>query len=121
VLGLTAETRVFLKTGATDLRLAFEGLRALVVNVIRQDPTAGHVFAFCNRARNRVRGLYWDGSGLWLSTKRIESGTVAWPKDEGGVAEMNGTQLRLLLQGLEIKSRRGWYRRGNTLAEIKNI
>jgi hypothetical protein len=38
MLGLTAETRVFLKTRATDLRLAFEGLRALVVNVIRQDP-----------------------------------------------------------------------------------
>ena len=33
MLGLTAETRVFVKTGTTDLRLAFEGLRALVINV----------------------------------------------------------------------------------------
>jgi len=32
MLGLTAETRVFVKRGATDLRLAFEGLRTLVVN-----------------------------------------------------------------------------------------
>jgi transposase len=121
MLGLTAETRVFVKTGATDLRLAFEGLRAMVVNVIRQSPTSGHVFAFCNRARNRVRCLYWDGSGLWLCTKRIESGTVDWPKDEAGAMEMNGVQLRLLLQGLELKSRRGWYRRGSGPEELKII
>jgi transposase len=121
MLGLTPETRVFVKTGATDLRLAFEGLRALVINVIHRDPCSGFVFAFCNRSRNRVRCLYWDGSGLWLATKRIESGTVDWPKDETGAAEMNGTQLRLLLQGLEVKSRRGWYRRGNNLDEMKNL
>ena len=121
MLGLTAETRVFVKTGATDLRLAFEGLGALVVNVIRQEPTSGCVFAFCNKGRNRVRCLYWDGSGLWLSTKRIESGTVDWPKDEAGAAEMNGAQLRLLLQGLEIRSRRGWNRRSAEAPELKNL
>jgi transposase len=60
-------------------------------------------------------------AGSWLATKRVESGTVAWPKDETGAAEMNGTQLRLLLQGLELKSRRGWYRRGNNLDEMKNL
>lgn len=121
MLGLTAETRVFVKTGATDLRLAFEGLRSIVLNVIHQDPTPGCVFAFCNKARNRGRCLYRDGSGLWLSTKRIESGTVDWPKDEAGAAEMNGVQLRLLLQGLEIRSRRGWYRRGVGTQEINNL
>jgi hypothetical protein len=46
---------------------------------------------------------------------------VDWPKDETGAAEMNGTQLRLLLQGLEVKSRRGWYRRGNNLDDMKNL
>jgi IS66 Orf2 like protein len=60
-------------------------------------------------------------SGLWLSTKRIESGTVNWPKDEAGAAEMNGVQLRLLLQGVEIRSRRGWYRRGTGTQEMNNL
>ena len=44
-----------------------------------------------------------------------------WPKDEAGAAEMNGVQLRLLLQGLEIRSRRGWYRRGAGTQEINNL
>jgi transposase len=51
VFGLTRETRVFLRTGVTDLRLSFEGLRGLVVTVIRQDFAAGHVFCFCNREK----------------------------------------------------------------------
>lgn len=60
MLGLRRETRVFLKTGATNLRLSFEGLRKLVVNVIRQDPTTcGQVFVFCNGAKNRVKCLYF--------------------------------------------------------------
>ena len=37
MLGLSEQTRVFLRPGVTDGRLSFEGLRALVVNVIRRD------------------------------------------------------------------------------------
>lgn len=121
MFGLTRETRVFLKTGVTDLRLSFEGLRGLVVNVIRQDFTAGHVFCFCNRAKNRVKCLIWDGSGLWVCAKRIERGTLAWPKDEAAVTEMNGAQLQLLLEGFELKSRPHWYRRGRALKGLEEV
>jgi transposase len=112
MIALTHETRVFLKTGITDLRLSFEGLRGIVVNTIRQEPTSGFVFVFCNRAKNRVKCLFWDGSGMWVCAKRIEGGTLGWPKDESGAQQINGMQLRLLLEGFELKSRRGWYRRG---------
>jgi transposase len=121
VFGLTRETRVFLKTGVTDLRLSFEGLRGLVVNVIRQDFASGHVFCFCNRAKNRVKCLVWDGSGLWVCAKRIERGTLAWPKDEAAVTEMNGAQLQLLLEGFELKSRPRWYRRGSALKGLEDV
>jgi transposase len=112
MIALTHETRVFLKTGITDLRLSFEGLRGIVVNTIRQEPTSGFVFVFCNRAKNRVKCLFWDGSGMWVCAKRIEGGTLGWPKDASGAQQINGMQLRLLLEGFELKSRRGWYRRG---------
>lgn len=121
MFGLTRETRVFLRSGATDLRLSFEGLRALVVNVIRQDPLSGYIFCFSNRAKNRVKCLLWDGSGLWVCAKRIERGTLAWPMHESSVAEMNGAQLQLLLEGFEVKSRRGWYRRGNGLKGLEEV
>lgn len=113
----TTTTRAYLRTGSTDLRLSFEGLYALVTRVILQDPKSGHLFVFCNRARNRVKVLYWDGSGLWVCAKRLESGTFDWPKHNGSVAEMNCAQLQLLLEGFELRSRRGWYRRDTKTSE----
>jgi transposase len=94
----------------TDGRLGIDGLRGLVSNVLRQDVLAGHVFAFCNGRRNRVRCLLFDGSGFWLATKRLERATFDWPKDEAAVAQMSLSQLRLLLEGFELRSRRGWKR-----------
>jgi transposase len=110
MFGLSEQTRVFLKTGVTDGRLGIDGLRGLVSNVLRQDVLAGYVFAFCNGRRNRVRCLLFDGSGFWLATKRLERATFDWPKDEAAVAQMSLAQLRLLLEGFELRSRRGWRR-----------
>lgn len=105
-----AETRVFLRIGVTDLRLSFEGLRGLAVNVIKEEPTSGHLFVFCNRAKNRIRCLFWDGSGLWVATKRLETGTFDWPKGSGATP-VSPKQLHLLLEGFEVRTRKGWYRR----------
>lgn len=78
MLNLTRATRIFLRAGATDLRLGFAGLHTSVESQLRQDVLSGHVFVFCNRSRTRIKTLAWDGSGLWLSTKRLERGTFDW-------------------------------------------
>lgn len=119
MLGLSEQTRVFLRPGVTDGRRSFEGLRALVVNVIREDVLAGHLFVYCNRRHNRIRCLYRDGSGFWVASKRLERATFDWPKSEQAVMEMSVPQLRLLLEGFELKSRRGWYRREEKLQTPK--
>lgn len=105
-----ADTRVFLRIGVTDLRLSFEGLRLLAINVIKEEATSGALFVFCNRARNRARCLFWDGSGLWVATKRLETGTFDWPKGSGA-APISPKSLQLLLEGFELRTRKGWYRR----------
>jgi len=113
---INEKTRVFLRTGATDLRLSFNGLRCLVANVLKIDPLSGCLVFFCNRARNRIKCLSWDGSGVVLWAKRLEPGhgTFDFPKDDAGAAEMTLAQVRLLIEGLEIKSRPRWYRRSAT-------
>lgn len=111
MFALKAGTQVFVRPGVTDLRLNFEGLRALVVQGMSAEPLSGHVFCFCNRARNRVKCLVWDGSGFWVCAKRLERGSFDWPRDVRAAITMNLTQLELLLTGFEIRSRRGWYRR----------
>jgi len=105
--GLTCSTWVFLRSGPTDLRLGFDGLSALVSQVLNQDPLSGHLFVFCNRSHTRVKVLAWDGSGLWLSTKRLERGTFRWPS--AGDPQREPAALQALLSGLEVEGRRDWF------------
>jgi transposase len=107
VWGLSRSTRVFVREGVTDLRLGFEGLFGLVEQQLRQDPLSGHLFVFCNRQRTRIKVLTWDGSGLWLCTKRLEQGTFAWTD----CGEIDAATFQALIEGLDVRGRRRWYRR----------
>ena len=65
MFGIGPATRVYLAAGATDMRKSFEGLYGLVRDRLSCDPLSGHVFLFSNAQRNRLKLLFWDGSGLW--------------------------------------------------------
>jgi hypothetical protein len=66
MFGLSPATKVYLAAGATDLRKGFEGLQGLVRDRFALDPFSGHLVIFCNARRNRLKVLFWDGSGLWV-------------------------------------------------------
>ncbi len=113
MLTLPKTVRVYLAAGATDMRKSFDTLAALVDQVIGEDPLSGHLLAFSNRARNRVKILLWDGSGYWLFAKRLEKGTFAWPRARGDQKriQMSSEELSLLLSGIDLEgaTRRRWY------------
>jgi len=50
-----SNTRVYLVTGATDLRKAIDGLSILVADRLALDPFSGHLFALCNRGKMNVK------------------------------------------------------------------
>ncbi len=115
VFGLGAATRVYVATGATDMRKGYEGLYGLVRDGLRCEPRSGHVFLFCNRQRNRVKVLVWDGSGLWICAKRLEKGRFHWPEAKAGENKvvLSQEELSLLLNGMDrvqVKPRKNWYR-----------
>jgi transposase len=111
MLNLSPATRVFLAVEPVDLRGSFNRLSALVQTVLVQDPLSGHLFVFTNRLRNRLKILFWDGSGLWVCAKRLEQGRFTWPRVEGACLPLRGEQLSALLSGLEVREKPGWYRR----------
>jgi len=82
VLSFAGSVRVFLAVEPADMRKGFEGLHALVGERLREEVRSGALFVFTNRRRTRLKVLYFDGSGLWLLSKRLEQGTFAWPKLE---------------------------------------
>lgn len=106
-----ATTRVFVATVPVDLRGSFNRLAALTSAVLAQDPVSGHWFVFTNRRRDRVKVLFWDGSGLWVCAKRLERGRFSWPHSTSASVALRGEELLALLTGLEVKAKRGWYRR----------
>ena len=116
MLTLSPATRIYLAGGATDLRKSFNGLSALAAEQLGQDPLSGHLFLFCNGRRNRLKILYWDGSGLWVCAKRLEKGAFAWPEAPpggGGRMPLRAEELALLVGGMdlrEVKSRKWFYR-----------
>ncbi len=79
MLSLSPATRIFVALQPIDMRKGFNGLYGHVQGVLQQDPLSGHLFVFTNRTRNRLRILFWDGSGLWVAAKRLEKGTFGCP------------------------------------------
>ncbi len=102
MLSLPPSVRIFVAVGATDLRKSFDTLSVLVKDVLRQDPFSGHLFAFFNRRKDRVKLLVWDRSGFWLFYKRLEEGTFSIP-GTGPSAELSVRDLLLVLEGIELR------------------
>ena len=113
MLGLGAATRIYVATGATDMRLGFDGLYALVVGQLQQDPRTGHLFLFANKRRDRMKIIFFDGSSLWVCARRMEQGRLHWPSSEEGRMQLSREEFALLIGGIDLSAtrKRKWYRR----------
>lgn len=116
MLNFTGKIKVYLAVGATDLRQGFSGLYGATENILKEDPKSGSLFVFSNQRHNRIKVLYYDGTGLWIMTKRLEQGTFSWPKgvdDQEGKLTLTPEALGLLLDGVDMRSgkMRPWYQR----------
>jgi len=95
--------RVFLACGATDMRKNINGLAAIIEGGFKLNPFSGALFVFCNRNRNRVKIVEWDGDGFWLYFKRLERGNFKWPAASAeSTMDMTGEELTILLSGNRI-------------------
>lgn len=100
---------VYLACGHTDMRKSINGLSAIVESSFQLDPFGGAVFVFCNRSRDRLKILEWDGDGFWLYFKRLEKGRFRWPPEGGGATmTLTSEELGILLgeARVELKLRR---------------
>ena len=101
MIGLPANTRVWLAAGHTDMRRGFDGLAAMVQTALAESPFSGHLFVFRGRRGDIVKVLWFDGQGLCLFAKRLERGRFIWPRAEQGVAVLTPAQLSMLLEGID--------------------
>ncbi len=96
--------KVYLARGKTDMRKSINGLAAMIEGSFELNPFNEAIFVFCNRNRNRLKILEWDGDGFWLYVKRLEKGRFRWPS-EGTEQTMalTGEELSILLGGNRVE------------------
>ena len=101
MIGLPANTRVWIVAGHTDMRKGFDGLAALVQGALAANPFNGHVFVFRGRRGDILKVLWFDGQGLMLLAKRLERGRFVWPQATSGSVSLTAAQLSMLLEGID--------------------
>jgi transposase len=116
MLSFTGALKVFLAVEPCDLRKSFNGLHAVVTETLGEDPRNGALFVFTNRRRTRLKILFFDGTGLWVCTKRLEEGTFSWPRSvEPDTTRISLTPeaLSMLTDGVDLRGAklRPWYER----------
>ena len=95
---------VYLSCGATDMRKSINGLMTIVQTSFNLDPFSKAVFVFCNRNRDRIKILEWDGDGFWLYFKRLERGRFRWPEvGDEPIMELTPEELSVLLGGVKVE------------------
>ena len=101
MIGPTGSVRVMVATKPVDFRKGAEGLAALVRETMGADPFSGAVYVFRAKRADRIKLVFWDGTGVVLVAKRLEDGEFRWPKAQDNVMHLTAAQLSALLEGLD--------------------
>ena len=112
----SAALKILVAIEPQDMRKSFQGLSELAMDYLDEKLSRQALFVFTNRTRTRIKLLYFDGTGLWVATKRLERGRFSWPQSsQNGQKKLKLTSeaLQLLLDGVDMRGAqfKPWYER----------
>jgi transposase len=96
--------QIWVACGTTDMRKGFDGLAMLAQEVVKKNPHLGHMIVFRGKRADRIKILWWDGTGLCLFAKRLERGRFVWPVTREGAVTLTPAQLSMLCEGIDWRS-----------------
>ena len=94
-------TRILVASEPVDFRKGHDGLAAVVQNELGLDPYSGVAYVFRAKRADRIKVLWFDGTGLVLAYKRLEQGRFSWPAVRNGVMRLTRAQFEALFEGLD--------------------
>jgi len=100
-------TQVYLYSQPIDFRKSFRGISAIIECELGHNPFEGHLYAFTNKQRNKIKCLFWENNGFVLYYKSLEEDKFIWPKSQDDVVTLNGQQINWLLDGLDLGAMKG--------------
>ena len=93
--------KVLVATKPVDFRRGMDSLAALVQEHLQDNPFSGTLFVFRSKRADRLKLIWWDGSGLCLFSKRLEEGVFRWPAIVDGTVQLTSAQLAALVEGMD--------------------
>ncbi|WP_323084337.1 IS66 family insertion sequence element accessory protein TnpB [Providencia alcalifaciens] len=93
---------IYLCADFVDFRKSINGLAALVEADLDLPVLSGALFVFCNKARDKLKLLYWDHTGFALWYKRLDKQKFKWPKLQASAISLTEEQLQWLLSGFDV-------------------
>jgi len=97
----THGVQIFVATKPVDFRKGHDGLAALVQNHLRHKPFDGAIYVFRAKRADRLKLIYWDGTGLVMAYKRLEEHAFKWPAIKDGALRLDPSQFEALFAGLD--------------------
>ena len=94
--------KVYLASQPVDFRKGPDSLLSLVRDA-GSDPFSGALYVFRAKRADRVKIVWWDGSGICLYAKTIETTRFCWPPVSASRVRLNHAQLLALVDGMDWK------------------
>jgi transposase len=114
MLAFPSGWKIYLAVEPLDMRKHFDGLWAAAEQQLGENPRDGALFVFTNKERNRLKMLYWDGTGVWIFAKRLEKGRFSWPIGSSSKKlSLTSEALTMMIGGIDLKDgcQKAWYER----------
>jgi transposase len=68
---------------------------------MERSPYGGTAYAFRNRRGTRIKLLQWDGTGVWLSQRRLHRGGFVWSGVDERLFSLSQAQWQWLISGVD--------------------
>lgn len=101
MIGNIGNVKIYVWTRPIDFRKGMDGLVGLILSEFRQDPFAGSIFIFRSKRADRLKMLFWDGTGLVLVMKRLEDHVFTWPTTTNEAFSLSLAQFQALFEGTD--------------------
>lgn len=106
MIAMNRRTRIFVCREPTDMRSSYDSLVERSKSVFKKDPMTGHLFVFVNQHRTSMKAIYYDGTGLVIVAKRLESSRFSMinPRHRGHVV-LTQAEYNLFFEGANLEKR----------------
>lgn len=95
MIDLSTNKRIIIKPGYTDMRLGAHGLSVLIGKV--ENDCA---YVFCGSNRKTIKIIEFNGTSIWLHTKRSIFGKFVWPM-QGNNQDIDFDTVKLLINSVD--------------------